>query len=127
MYSLKVCLKVFSSNYDLMTGCAQHSNLAMIYYPWGQQQGGRAWCPLLALFYQLKIYNEHTVCCSIMTIFTNVPTLYAYNKTLEWSTKLKIGLNLSIKDWVQCKRGIDGDNSCLKFLFNFRKRKLNIF
>ena len=24
-----------------MTGCAQHSNLAMIYYPWGQQQGGR--------------------------------------------------------------------------------------
>ena len=34
---------------------------------------------------------------------------------------------LSIGDWVLCKRGLDGDNSSLKFLFNFRKRKLHIF
>ena len=34
--------------------------------------------------------------------------------------------NLSIKDWVLCKKGLDGDNPYLKFLFNFRKRKLYI-
>ena len=34
---------------------------------------------------------------------------------------------LSIGDWVLCKRGLDGDNSYLKFPFNFRKRKLYIF
>ena len=33
----------------------------------------------------------------------------------------------SIRDWVLHKRGLDGNNSCLKFLFNFRKRKLYIF
>ena len=30
----------------------------------------------------------------------------------------------SIRDWVLRKRSLDGDNSCLKFLFNLRKRKL---
>ena len=28
---------------------------------------------------------------------------------------------------VLCKRGLDGDNHYLKFLFDFRKRKLYIF
>ena len=36
-------------------------------------------------------------------------------------------LDLSIGDWVLCKRGLDGDNFYLKFLFNFRKRKLYVF
>ena len=40
---------------------------------------------------------------------------------------LCITLNLSIGDWVLCKRGLDGDNSYLKFLFNFKKRKLYAF
>ena len=33
----------------------------------------------------------------------------------------------SIRDWILRKRGLYGDNSCLKFLFNFRKIKLYIF
>ena len=33
----------------------------------------------------------------------------------------------SIKDWVLRKRGLDVDNWCLKFLYNFRKRKIYIF
>ena len=37
------------------------------------------------------------------------------------------GLRPSIRDWELRKRGLDGDNSCLKFLLNFRKRKLYIF
>ena len=39
----------------------------------------------------------------------------------------KHNLELSIGDRVLCKRGLDGDNFYLKFLFNFRKRKLYIF
>ena len=34
---------------------------------------------------------------------------------------------LSIGDLILCKRGLDGHNSYLKFLFGFRKRKLCIF
>ena len=34
---------------------------------------------------------------------------------------------LSIGDGVLCKRGLDGDNSYLKFLYNFRERKLYTF
>ena len=49
------------------------------------------------------------------------------NKKRGRKVRIEIGQNLSIGDWVLCKRGLDGDNSYLKFLFNFRKRKLYIF
>ena len=41
--------------------------------------------------------------------------------------ELKFSFVPSIRDWVLRKRGLDGDNSCLKFLFNFRKIKSYIF
>ena len=34
---------------------------------------------------------------------------------------------LSIGDWVLCNRGLDRNNSYLRFFFNFKKRKLYIF
>ena len=40
---------------------------------------------------------------------------------------MKIYYLLSIGAWVLWKRGLDWDNTYLKFLFNFRKRKLYIF
>ena len=39
------------------------------------------------------------------------------NKKRGRKVRIEIGQNLSIGDWVLCKRGLDGDNSYLKFLF----------
>ena len=55
---------------------------------------------------------------------TNI--VYTYDFTYIFIWKISYRFTPSIRDWVLCKRGLDGDNSCLKFLSNFRKRKLYI-
>ena len=47
--------------------------------------------------------------------------------TCNFTRYLSLWKKLSIEDWVLCKRGLEKDNSYLKFLSNSRKRKLYIF
>ena len=49
------------------------------------------------------------------------------DKFSHFSSKDFYCVSLSIGDWVLYKRGVDGDNSYLKFLSNFRKRKKKSF
>ena len=82
------------------------------------------WC----LFSQCVKYNSDGVFLlnnwyqhlSCLIFFINLIDWY-FLKKMSWKSK---GFNLSIGDCVLCKRGLDGDNSYLNFLFNFRKRKL---